>query len=223
LREYGELIAAFLKLGVLTFGGGYAMIPVVERELINKKGWITMDEVMDYYTIAQITPGIIAVNLSTFVGYKRKGPLGGILATLGFVAPGISFITVIAVFLAGFSDLPVVAHAFTGIRVAVCALIVDTVIKLVRGVFKQAKAVVIYLIAFALSAVWGVSPVLLVIAAGLAGLLVFRGKSPAPGGCRRGRASGVPDGTANGGVRGEGPDENRPKGNGPEERSGGDA
>jgi chromate transporter len=160
------------------------MIPVVERELINKKGWVSMDEVMNYYTIAQITPGIIAVNLSTFVGCKRKGPLGGILATLGFVLPGAGCITVLAIFLAGFADLPVIKHAFTGIRVAVCALIVDTVIKLVKGVFKNKKAVVIWLIAFTLSAVWGVSPMLLIAAAGLSGLLVFRQKPadnrPAP-------------------------------------------
>jgi chromate transporter len=174
LKKYGELFVVFLKMGVLTFGGGYAMIPVVERELINKKGWVSMDEVMDYYTVAQITPGVIAVNLATFVGCKRLGPLGGFLATLAFVLPGLSFITVIAVFLASFADLPAVKHAFTGIRVAVCALILDTVIKLVKGVFKDKKAVVIYAVAFALSAAWNVSPMLLIIAAGLLGLLVFR-------------------------------------------------
>ncbi|MDR2135452.1 MAG: chromate transporter, partial [Treponema sp.] len=80
LKNYLELFAVFFKMGILTFGGGYAMVPVVERELIRKKGWVSMDEVMDYYTIAQITPGIIAVNLSTFVGCKREGPLGGVLA-----------------------------------------------------------------------------------------------------------------------------------------------
>jgi chromate transporter len=181
VKNFIELFVTFLRLGVLTFGGGYAMIPVVERELINKKGWTDMDEVMNYYTIAQITPGIIAVNLSTFVGYKRKGPLGGLVATLGFVLPGISFITAIAICLSSFADLAVVRHAFTGIRVAVCALIVDTVIKLVRGVFKNKKAVVMYLVAFALSAVWSVSPMLLVIASGLLGLLIFRQKA-APAG-----------------------------------------
>ena len=167
-------------MGVLTFGGGYAMIPVVERELINKRGWVNMYEVMDYYTIAQITPGIIAVNLSTFVGCKRKGPLGGILATLGFTLPGVSCITVLAIFLAGFAGLPAVKHAFTGIRVAVCALILDTVIKLVRGVFKNKKAVIIWLIVFALSAVWSVSPMLLIAASGLLGLLAFRQKKAPP-------------------------------------------
>jgi chromate transporter len=149
---------------------------VVERELIKKKGWTTMDEVMNYYTIAQVTPGIIAVNLSTFIGYKQKGPLGGALATIGFVLPGVVFITIIAICLSNFADLPVVQHAFTGIRVAVGALILDTVIKMVKGVFKNWKSLVIYIIAFVLSFVWSVSPVLLVIAAGLVGLLVFRPK-----------------------------------------------
>jgi chromate transporter len=176
LKDCLKVFFAFLKVGVLTFGGGYAMIPVVERELINKKGWTSMEEVMDYYTIAQITPGIIGVNLSTFVGYKQKGPLGGFLATLGFVLPGVVFISVIAVFLANFADLPAVKHAFTGIRVAVCALIVDTVIKLVKGVFKNRRAIVMYAIVFVLSALWSVSPVLLVAAAGFLGLLVFREK-----------------------------------------------
>jgi chromate transporter len=174
MKSYIEIFVAFLKLGVLTFGGGYAMVPVVERELIKKKGWTDMDEVMNYYTIAQITPGIIAVNLSTFIGYKLRGPLGGLIATLGIILPGVSFITVIAICLTSFADIPVVQHAFTGIRVAVCALIVDTVIKLVRGVFKNKKAVAMYIVAFALSAVWSVSPMLLVIASGLLGLLFFR-------------------------------------------------
>ncbi|MDR1972764.1 MAG: chromate transporter [Treponema sp.] len=187
MKNFVELFTAFLRLGVLTFGGGYAMIPVVERELINKKGWITMDEVMNYYTIAQITPGIIAVNLSTFVGYKRGGILGGVLATLGFVLPGLGFITAIAVFLANFADLPALRHAFAGVRVAVCALILNTAIKLVKGVFKSKKTLILYLIAFALSAVWSVSPMLLVIAAGLLGLLIFRPSGPgeqAPGGSK---------------------------------------
>jgi chromate transporter len=176
LKDCFDLLVTFLKLGVLTFGGGYAMIPVVERELIKKKNWTDMDEVMNYYTIAQVTPGIVAVNLSTFIGYKRKGPMGGVLATIGFVLPGVVFITIIAICLSNFVDLPAVQHAFTGIRVAVGALILNMVIKMVRGVFKNRKALVIYIIAFALSFGWNVSPVLLVIASGLAGLLVFRPK-----------------------------------------------
>jgi chromate transporter len=178
MKDYGELIVMFLKLGVLTFGGGYAMIPVVERELIKKKGWTTMEEVMNYYTIAQVTPGIIAVNLSTFIGYNRKGPLGGVLATLGFVLPGVTLITIIAVFLTNIMDFPVVRHAFTGIRVAVGALILDTVIKMLKGVFKNWKALVVTIITFGLSFFWNVSPGLLVIASGLAGFLMFPPAKP---------------------------------------------
>jgi chromate transporter len=161
-------------MGCVTFGGGYAMIPVVERELIHKRGWTTMDEVMDYYTIAQITPGIIAVNLSTFVGYKQKGPLGGLLATVGFVIPGVTLITAIALFISSFTDIKAVQHAFAGIRIAVGALILDTVIKLVKGVFKDLKALVLYGIAFVLSFVWNFSPMLLILGAGAAGLFLYR-------------------------------------------------
>jgi chromate transporter len=187
MKEYLSIVWAFLNVGVFTFGGGYAMIPIVERELIKKRGWITMDEVMDYYTISQITPGLIGVNLSTFVGCKQKGALGGVLATIGFILPGATLIAAAALFLSNFAGIPAVQHAFAGIRVAVAALIVDTVIKMVKGVFKDAKAVAIYVIVFGMSVLpvqggrlLGIapgflkSPVLLVLASGLAGLLVYR-------------------------------------------------
>jgi len=174
LKEYTRLLLTFLKLGCITFGGGYAMIPVVERELIKKNGWITMEEVMDYYTIAQITPGIIAVNLSTFIGFKRKGILGGTIATIGFVLPGIALIILAAFFIRNIEEYPVVVHAFTGIRIAVGALILDTVIKMVRGIFKNPVAVIIYIAAFALSFVWSVSPMIIVLGAGLVGFFAYR-------------------------------------------------
>lgn len=174
MKEYLELFLTFLKMGCITFGGGYAMVPIVERELIKKKGWVAMDEVMDYYTIAQITPGIIAVNLSTFIGYKRKGPLGGILATVGFVLPGVILIITAAFFISSVEEYPVVIHAFTGIRIAVGALILDTVVKMVKGIFKDWKALVVYIAAFVLSVVWGVSPMFIVLGAGLLGLFIFR-------------------------------------------------
>jgi chromate transporter len=176
LKEYLEIFLTFIKMGCVTFGGGYAMIPVVERELIKKKGWVTMDEVMDYYTIAQITPGIIAVNLSTFVGYKQKGPLGGVMATIGIILPGVSAAALIALFIRNFVHIPAVQHAFTGIRIAVGALILDTVIKMVKGIFTDIKALVLYAAAFALSAVWGISPVLIILGAGLIGLAVYRNR-----------------------------------------------
>jgi len=190
MKEYLDIFLAFLKMGSVAFGGGYALIPLVERELVKKRGWITMDEVMDYYTIAQITPGLIAVNLSTFVGYKQKGISGGILATVAFVLPGITIITAVAMFISNFADQPLVLHAFAGIRIAVGALILDTVIKLVKGIFKELKAFVIYFVVFTVSVFpRGVpplgmlpgfvkSPVTLVLASGLVGLLIYRQKKP---------------------------------------------
>jgi len=189
MKEYLDIFVTFLKMGAMTFGGGYAMIPVVERELIKKKGWIPIEEVMDYYTVSQIIPGILAVNLSTFVGYKRKGIIGGIIAPIGFVLPGITFILILALFISNFADIPAVRHAFSGIRLAVGALILDTVIKLVRGVLKDAKSLAIYIVVFVLSVLpaglaitpaFIRSPVFLVPVAGLAGFLIYHQKKVKP-------------------------------------------
>jgi chromate transporter len=183
VREYLDLIWTFFKMGALTFGGGYAMLPIIERELVRRKGWATMDEVMDYFAIGQVTPGIIAVNVSTFIGYKKKGILGGILATLGFVLPSLLIITVIAAGLRNFAELEAVQHALKGIRVAVGALILDAVIKLFRGAVKNIRALGICIAAFALSVAVKASPVLVVVSAGLAGFLLFRPlKAPEGGG-----------------------------------------
>jgi len=183
MKEYLNILYAFLRVGLFTFGGGYAMIPVVERELIKKRAWITMDEVMDYYTISQIMPGMIGVNLSFFVGSKRKDAFAGILAALGFVLPGVTLITLVALFISNFADIPIVQHAFAGVRIAVAALILDTVIKLVKGVFKDWKTLVIYIFVFTLSVLpvgilpaFMKSPVFLVVVSGLTGLFIFRRK-----------------------------------------------
>ena len=189
MNEYLDLFLTFFKMGAMTFGGGYAMIPVVERELVKKKGWIPIEELMDYYTVGQIIPGILAVNLSTFVGYKRKGAAGGVIAPIAFILPGVTFILAMAIFISNFADIPVVQHAFTGIRLAVGALILDTVIKLVKGALKEAKALTIYLVVFALSMLpaglapipaFMKSPVFLVPVAGLVGFFIYRQKKAAP-------------------------------------------
>jgi chromate transporter len=176
VSECLEILRAFIVIGATTFGGGYAMMPVLERELIQKRGWISADEVMDYFTIAQITPGIIAVNVATFVGCKRRGAAGGVIATLGLILPGVCLMILIALSIKRFAEYPVVRHAFTGIRVAVCALILDTALKLFKGVFKNGKSILIFIVAFALSAVWSLSPVYIILGAGLAGFLLFPGK-----------------------------------------------
>jgi chromate transporter len=173
LRECFELLWAFIVIGATTFGGGYAIIPVIERELIKKRGWLSMDEVLDFYTIAQITPGIIAVNIATFTGYRRKGTLGGILATVGLVLPGVCLMMLVSVFVKRFAEYPVVQHALAGIRLAVCALILDTSIKLVKNFFKNYRSVIICITAFALSVVFSVSPVYVIVGAGIAGFLLW--------------------------------------------------
>jgi len=197
MKEYLELFYVFLRIGLFTFGGGYAMIPIVERELIKKKGWIPIEEVMDYYTVGQIIPGIIGVNLSTFVGYKRKGPVGGVIAPMGFVLPGVTLILLLAAFIGNFADIPIVQNAFTGIRIAVGALILDTVIKLSKGVLKNAQAVIIFLIVFTLSAIpsgllpipgFVKSPVFLILASGLAGFIIYKLKKPAPPAAKEGQS-----------------------------------
>jgi chromate transporter len=179
LKSYLELFWIFIKIGLSTFGGGYAMVPVLERELINKRGWITMDEVMDYYTIAQVTPGIIAVNIATFVGYKRRGIAGGIAATAGLILPGVLLMVVISLFISRFAHYPAVQHVFAGIRIAVGALILDTVRKLVMGIFagqKTGKILLagIFAAALLLSVLLSLSPVWIITGAGLAGFLFFR-------------------------------------------------
>jgi chromate transporter len=174
VRDYLELFWAFFVIGVTTFGGGYAVVPVLDRELIKKRGWITMDEVLDFYTIAQITPGIIMVNIATFIGYKRKSVLGGIIATTGLVLPGICIMLIISLFVRRFAEYQMVRHALSGVRLAVCALILDTVIKLFKGIFKDYKAVIVSIIAFVLSAVFSLSPVYIILGAGLAGFVLYR-------------------------------------------------
>jgi chromate transporter len=174
LREYFELFWAFVVIGASTFGGGYAIVPVLERELIKKRGWVTMDEVLDYYTIAQITPGIIAVNIATFTGCKRKGIVGGIIGTIGLVLPGVCLMLLVSLFVKRFAEAAMVRHALAGIRLAVCALILDTSLKLIKGFFKNYKSMIIWVIAFTLSAVFAASPMYVILGAGIAGFLLFR-------------------------------------------------
>ena len=110
-----QLFVSFARVGVLTFGGGYAMIPMLEREIVDRRGWATSEELMDYYAVGQCTPGVIAVNTATFIGYKTAGNLGGIVATLGVVFPSLLIISVIAGIIQNFSDIPAVKSAFAGI------------------------------------------------------------------------------------------------------------
>ena len=130
MNIYLDLFLTFARVGVCTFGGGYAMLPILQREVVDNKGWATEEQLADYYAIGQCTPGIIAVNTATFVGRTQRGTAGGVIATLGVVFPSVVIILLIAAFLQNFAHLPVVIHAFAGVRACVCALILTSVLKL---------------------------------------------------------------------------------------------
>ena len=174
MKELWDLFWTFAKMGVMTFGGGYAMLPILQREVVEKKGWATTEELTAYYAIGQCTPGIIAVNTATFIGYKYKGVPGGILATLGVVAPSIVIITVIAAFLTNFADIPVVQHALVGVNACVVALIASSVIKLGKSTIKDAVTSAIFLAALVLAFFVGLSPVILIVCAGVVGYVARR-------------------------------------------------
>lgn len=173
MKELFELFWLFAKMGSVTLGGGYAMLPILQRELVEKRGWVTNEELADYYAVGQCTPGIIAVNTSTFIGEKRRGVVGGIVSTLGFVFPSIIIISLIAAFLSNFAELAVVRNAFAGIQACVCVLILNAVVKLMKGAVKNVPAILIYLAVLAASVFFGLSPIILVVASGLAGVAVF--------------------------------------------------
>ena len=171
MKELFDLFWTFCKIGALTFGGGYAMLPLIQREIVENKKWSTEREILDYYAVGQCTPGVIAVNTATFIGFKLKGIIGGIVATLGVVFPSLIIILIISSFLQSFADLSIVQSALAGIRVAVVALIITTVIKLLKSSIKDYLGVIIAIIAFIISAFIGLSPVYVVIAAGLTGFI----------------------------------------------------
>lgn len=167
-----ELFITFAKVGVMTFGGGYAMLPILEREVVDGKGWVTTEELMDYYAVGQCTPGVIAVNTATFVGHKLAGNLGGIIATLGVVFPSVVIITLIAGILQNFSHLAVVQNAFAGIRVCVCVLVFNAVVKLWKKAVVDKWTLILFLLVFLLSLFLDLSPVIFVVVTAVAGILL---------------------------------------------------
>ena len=189
MKPYVSLFFTFAKIGACTFGGGYAMLPILQRELVDNKGWATEEELADYYAVGQCTPGVIAVNTATFVGYNRMGWLGGTVATLGVVFPCLVIIMAIAAFLSNFMHLDVVVHAFNGVRAGVVALILSSVLNLLNTSLVDWKTRLIYVVVLLLGAVgvWApmpggalgqvlgalCSPVFLVVVSGLVGLAIY--------------------------------------------------
>ena len=170
MKELIELFLLFAKCGVCTFGGGYAMLPILTRELAEKRKWVTEEELADYYAVGQCTPGVIAVNVSTFVGMKRKGILGAASATLGIIFPSLVIITIIAALIEGFADNEYVAHALAGIRTAVCGLVTITVLNLFKKSLKSLFAVCIAIITLCATLIFDVSSVIVIIATAIGGI-----------------------------------------------------
>ena len=176
LKTCLELFWVFLRVGAMTFGGGYAMLPILQRELVEKRRWTTDEELTDYYAIGQCTPGIIALNVSTFIGRSKAGLPGAVSAAVGFEFVPLIIILIISVFLEGFADNEYVQHALAGINVCVCVLILNTLLKLRKSTLKGAFSLVVFFAVFALAAMGKFLPFsiplpVLVIAAALTGII----------------------------------------------------
>ena len=174
MKELLNLYVTFLKIGAFMFGGGYSMLPLLNRELVDKKQWVTEEELLDYFALSQCLPGVIAVSTATFIGQKRRGVLGSAFATLGANTIPILLIILIAAVLQNFWELPAVVHAFNGVRAAVCALIGAAVIRMFRASVKSWLGVALCLFGFAVVALFGQSPIIVLVTAAVIGLVVGR-------------------------------------------------
>ena len=167
-----QMFLTFAKVGVMTFGGGYAMLPILQREIVDNKGWATEEELMDYFAIGQCTPGVIAVNTATFIGQKLTGFWGAVFATLGVVFPSLVIISLLAGVIEAFSHLVWVQNAFGGIRVCVCILIANAVVKLFKKAVVDIPTMIIFL-AVALGSIFlPISPVIFVLLAAAVGIIL---------------------------------------------------
>lgn len=176
MKELLELYILFFKIGLQTFGGGYSMLPILQRFFVDEKKWISEEEMLDYFTIGQCTPGVISVNVSTFIGYKRKKVLGGIVSTLGMITPSILIILLISIFMENFIGYEIVSHAFSGIRIAVSALIFSTFLNLYKKAVIDNKTFGIFLTVVIFGIFTSLKPVYLVVYGGILGYLLTSGK-----------------------------------------------
>ena len=173
MKELLQLYWIFFKIGATTFGGGYAMLPMLQREMIDNHHWATEEEILNYYAVGQCTPGIIMLNVATFMGAKKKGILGSIFASLGVVTPSIMIITIIAAVLTGFADNVYVMHALAGIRIVVCVLVLNAVLKLLKSGIKDWIGWCVFLAALLVMVLLSPSPVIVVVASGILGALLY--------------------------------------------------
>ena len=172
MRAYLKLFLTFAYIGAFTFGGGYAMLPMFHRELTVKKDWLTEAEVTDLFSISQCLPGIIATNTAVFVGHKQKGALGSIMAVLGVAFPSVVFILILAAFFSFYADIPAVSKAFVGLRVCVCVLILNAVVKLWKNSIADKLSIIVFVVVFLVSVLTSLPVALIVAASGVTGIAV---------------------------------------------------
>ena len=172
MRELWDLFITFAKVGVMTFGGGMAMLPILQREVVQNKGWASDEELTDYFAIGQCTPGIIAVNTATFIGQKQRGVWGGIFTTLGMVFPSLVIITALAGLITNFAHVAWVQHAFAGIRVVVCVLIFNAVLKLWKSAVHDVWGALLFAAVLAATLLTDLSPVVYVLLSAVAGIVI---------------------------------------------------
>lgn len=174
LKELIEIFLVFTKVGLFIFGGGYSMLPIIQKDLVENRQWVTEEEVLDYYALSQCIPGVIAVNTAMFIGNKRKGKPGLICAALGMIFPSIVIIIIVAMFFNAFMKYEVVKQAFNGIRIAVSVLIVNATLKLWKTAVIDKWGIIIFIVTFLLLILVNISPILPVVAASVAGILLLR-------------------------------------------------
>ena len=172
MNQLLDLFLTFARIGGLTFGGGYAMLPILQREVVEKRHWATEEELMDYYAIGQCTPGVIAVNTATFAGRKVLGNIGGVVATLGVVFPSLIIISLLAGVITTFAEVAWVKNAFAGIRVCVCVLIFNAVVKLWKKSVVDKKTLALYAVILLASLLTDLSPVIFVLFAAVSGIVL---------------------------------------------------
>jgi len=170
MKKIWQLITAFFSIGLFTFGGGYAMLPMLQKEVVEKHKWATADELLDSYAIAQCTPGVIAVNTATYIGAKVAGVLGSAAATIAVVLPSLMIISIIAMVLKNFMEYQVVAYAFSGIRVAVAVLVTKSLIGLFKKGVKGAMSIGVFLAVLVIGIFTDISPIVIVVCSVLLGI-----------------------------------------------------
>jgi chromate transporter len=173
MKAYWELFTTFFLIGSITFGGGYAVLPVLLREIVEKRKWATEEDMLDYFAVSQSTPGVICVNISTFLGYRRKGIIGAVFATIGVITPSMIIITIIASFLQSFENILWVQHAFAGIRIAVSALIASAVWSLAAKNARTWLKAAIAVLAFVTVALLNISPIYVTVVFAVFGAFFF--------------------------------------------------